>query len=166
VNVAPATPPVYTTGYEGQSLADFLAALRAQGVQLVVDVREAPISRKRGFSKNPLAAALQGCGIDYHHIRALGCPKPIRDQYREDGDWARYTSGFMRHLKAQQPALDELAALTSTQAAALLCFEADFQRCHRTYVARALAQRSGAQVCHITATGLVAGNARTAGEPA
>jgi uncharacterized protein (DUF488 family) len=82
---------IFTASYEGRSLEDFLADLRARGVRLVADVREAPISRKRGFSKTALSDALQRAGIAYRHIRTLGCPKAIRDSYRNDGDWMRYT---------------------------------------------------------------------------
>jgi uncharacterized protein (DUF488 family) len=146
---------VFTASYEGRSLENFLADLQAQGVRLLADVREAPISRKPGFSKSALAAALEDVGIDYRHIRALGCPKPIRDAYREDGDWVRYTKAYMKHLRQQQPAVEELAALCDAAPTALLCYEADFNRCHRTYVARAVAERSGARVCHITASGPV-----------
>jgi uncharacterized protein (DUF488 family) len=146
---------VFTASYEGRSLEDFLADLRARGVRLVADVREAPISRKRGFSKSALADALARTGIAYRHIRALGCPKPVRDAYREDGDWVRYTKSYMKHLREQRPAVEELASLTDAQPTTLLCYEADFNRCHRTYVARAVAERSGARVCHITASGLV-----------
>jgi uncharacterized protein (DUF488 family) len=146
---------VFTASYEGRSLESFLSDLCAQGVRLLADVREVPISRKPGFSKSALAQALQHIGIDYRHIRPLGCPKPIRDAYKEGGDWARYTRAFMKHLDAQQPAVEELAKLCETQRTALLCYEADFHRCHRTYVARAVAERSGAQVRHITAAGLV-----------
>jgi uncharacterized protein (DUF488 family) len=146
---------VFTTSYEGRSLEDFLADLRARGVRLVADVREAPISRKRGFSKSALADALARTGIAYRHIRALGCPKPVRDAYREDGDWVRYTKSYMKHLREQRPAVEELVSLTDAEPTALLCYEADFNRCHRTYVARAVAERSGALVCHITASGLV-----------
>jgi uncharacterized protein (DUF488 family) len=41
---------VLTIGYEGVSLADFLATLKAAGVQLLLDIRELPISRRKGFS--------------------------------------------------------------------------------------------------------------------
>jgi uncharacterized protein (DUF488 family) len=146
---------VFTAGYEGRSLESFLTDLRAHGVRLLADVREAPISRKPGFSKSALAQALQHAGIDYRHIRALGCPKPIRDAYKEDGDWARYTRAFMKHLDAQHAAVDELTQICAGQSTALLCYEADFNRCHRTYVARAVAERSGAHIRHITAAGLV-----------
>lgn len=146
---------IYTASYEGRSLDGFLADLRARGVRLVADVREAPISRKPGFSKTALATALERAGISYHHIRALGCPKPVRDAYREDGDWARYTREFLKHLVRQQPDIQDLVAVVKTAPTALLCYEADFNRCHRTYVARAVAELSGATVCHITAAGLV-----------
>lgn len=146
---------VYTTGYEGRSLEGFLTDLRAQGVRLLADVREAPISRKPGFSKSALAEALQHAGIAYRHLRVLGCPKPIRDAYKEDGDWARYTRAFMRHLDQQPDAVTDLAQLCAAQPTALLCYEADFNHCHRTYVARAVAAHGGNAVRHITAAGVI-----------
>jgi len=141
---------IFTVGYEGRSLEDVLAGLNAQGIQLVADVREAPISRKKGFSKSALSEALNGAGIGYTHIRALGCPKPIRDAYKEDGDWTRYTQAFMQHLRQQQPAIEQLAQIVAAQPTALLCYEADFNRCHRTYVAVAVAVKTGIDVRHIT----------------
>lgn len=149
----PAT--VFTIGYEGRSLAQFIGDLRVHGITLLADVREAPISRKPGFSKSSLAAALLEAGIAYRHLRPLGCPKVIRDAFREDGDWVRYTRSFMQHLAQQQPAIDELAGLAAATPTALLCFEADFLRCHRSYVARAVATRTSAAVQHITAAGLI-----------
>ena len=143
--------PIYTVGYEGRSVDEFVSSLRANDVRLVVDVREAPISRKRGFAKTALAGVLAEAGIGYRHLRALGCPKVIRDRYKADGDWPGYTRSFMEHLDGQEAALAELAALSGAQPTALLCYEADFNRCHRTYVARRLAARSGAGVCHVTA---------------
>ena len=100
---------IYTISYEGRSLEQFLADLRAAGIRLLADVREAPFSRKPGFSKNVLAAALREVDIGYRHLRPLGCPRPIRDQYRKDGEWERYTRGFMAHLQEQQAAIAELA---------------------------------------------------------
>lgn len=127
-------------------MPEFIASLKAQGVRVVADVREAPISRKKGFAKSALAAALAEEGIGYRHWRALGCPKVIRDDYRSDGDWARYTERFMAHLAMQQSALDELAAVCASAPTALLCYERDFNRCHRTYVAGAVAERLGGEV--------------------
>jgi len=151
---------IYTMSYEGRSLEKFLADLRAAGVRLVADVREAPFSRKPGFSKNALAEALREVDMGYRHFRLLGCPRPVRDQYREDGDWGQYTRAFMVHLNQQESTIQELAAVTRAQSTALLCYEADFNRCHRTYVARALAELSGSRVIHVMANGLVADTTR------
>lgn len=149
------TLPLFTIGYEGRSIGQFIDSLQSAWVGLLIDVREAPISRKPGFSKSALSAALGEAGIDYLHLRALGCPRPIRDRHREDGDWARYTADFLAHLEQQQPALDQLIDCANDRSTALLCFESDFNRCHRTYVARAAARRSGAEVLHITASGIL-----------
>jgi len=51
--------------------------------------------------------------------------------------------------------VDALASLSREQRTALLCFEADYNRCHRTYVARAVARSAELGVCHITGAGLV-----------
>jgi uncharacterized protein (DUF488 family) len=141
---------IFTFGYEGLSLDVFLARLSAAGVKTVIDVRANPLSRKRGFSKRGLAAALQEVGIEYTHARAMGCPKPVRDRYKEDGDWAAYTRGFLAHLKHQQVALTELVRAAKASTSCLICFEADFNTCHRTFVARAAAPVGAFQVTHLT----------------
>ena len=125
--------------------------LREAQIRIIVDVRELPLSRKKGFSKTALRDQLAGAGIDYCHVPALGCPRPIRNQYRADGDWARYTKDFLAYLQTQDVAVRELAQRSRATVACLLCFEADYSVCHRTYVARA-AQRLGAPpVKHLTA---------------
>jgi uncharacterized protein (DUF488 family) len=145
---------IYTIGYEDLALEDFLQRLRRARVQLLVDVRDLPLSRKRGFSKTALAAAIGAAGMEYAHIRSLGCPKPIRDRYRTNRDWNAYTTAFMDHLREQTLAVGELAAVCKVRAAALLCYEADAAFCHRTYVARAAAALSGGSVVHIGAAGV------------
>jgi uncharacterized protein (DUF488 family) len=146
---------VFTVSYEGASLDEFLARLLSAGVGCVVDVREAPISRKKGFSKSALTASLEGVGIGYRHVRELGCPKPVRDRYREDGDWSRYTKAYLSHLAEQGVAVKQLAAQSHREPTALLCYEADFNRCHRTYVARAVVTGDSGQVVHLTREGVV-----------
>jgi uncharacterized protein (DUF488 family) len=149
-------PRLYTIGYEGTPLPAFLRLLAAAQIDVVADVRELPLSRKRGFSKSALAAALAHEDIGYLHLRELGCPKLIRDRYRRDGDWERYTAAFMAHLATQRAAVAQLAEQAQGRRTALLCYEADFERCHRSYVARAASRIAGLAVRHITADGEVA----------
>lgn len=142
---------LYTFGYEGLDIAAFIARLRQIQVSMVVDVRELPLSRKQGFSKTALRAYLAAAAIGYVHTPALGCPKKIRDQYRDDGDWARYTRDFLAYLRTQDASLQALAQESRAATACLICFEADYAVCHRTYVARAARRLGAPAVKHIGA---------------
>lgn len=129
---------LFTIGYEGISMDEFMSLLADNDIETIVDVREMPLSRKPGFSKRSLESALRLSGREYVHMAALGCPKPVRDRYREDGDWKRYTASFLKHLRLQDDAVAELAALATTSSCALLCYEADHNFCHRSMVADAV----------------------------
>ena len=140
---------IYTIGYEGIDIQQFFTLLKGHDIETIVDVRELPLSRKPGFSKKLLAAALNLSGLEYIHLANLGCPKPIRDLYRFDANWRRYKEGFLKYLNTQEDAIEDLAALAGSSSCALLCFEADFNYCHRSIVADAVKQRSGMRVSHI-----------------
>jgi uncharacterized protein (DUF488 family) len=140
---------VLTIGYEGVSLADFLATLKAAGVRQLLDIRELPISRRKGFSKTALSTALAEAGIGYTHERALGSPRELRHRLREDGDLPRFMSDFREYLATQRPVLDTLAR-TATGAVALLCYERNPAECHRSVVATALAKATKTTVQHLT----------------
>lgn len=142
---------VFTIGYEGLDIDSFLSLLAEHGIDTVVDVRELPLSRKPGFSKKALANILNTSGREYVHMVDLGCPKLVRDRYREDGNWKRYTEGFLKYLKTQDDAIAELSALAVTANCALLCYEADSNLCHRSMVANAVKDYCGAGVTHIKA---------------
>ena len=142
---------VFTIGYEGLDIDDFMSLLAEHGVETVVDVRELPLSRKPGFSKKALASVLNLSGLEYVHMVDLGCPKTVRDRYREDGNWKRYTEGFLKYLKTQDAAIAELSDLVNSSNCALLCYEADFNFCHRSMVAKAVRDYCGAGVEHIQA---------------
>ncbi|MFT4269194.1 MAG: DUF488 domain-containing protein [Xenophilus sp.] len=140
---------VFTIGYEGLDIDDFMSLLSEHGIETVVDIRELPLSRKPGFSKKALANVLNLSGLEYVHIVELGCPRPVRDGYRADGDWKRYTAGFLKYLKTQKDAIAELADLVQSSTCALLCYEADFNFCHRSMVADAVSKQCGADIEHI-----------------
>ena len=126
------------------------------GVTVVIDVRELPLSRKKGFSKTAFAAALKNAGIIYRHLPVFGCPKPIRNQYKIDGNWKRYKKAFRSYLKTQSTAVADFAKFSRTTKACLVCFEADFNFCHRSLVSRAVVAAGGARVNHLTATAEIA----------
>ncbi len=146
-----------TIGYEALSTAEFLDILRRCKVSMVVDVRELPISRRAGFAKSALAAALAEYGIKYVHLPALGCPRDIRHTYREDDDWSRYTRRFKSYLETQGPALEQLSGLMQEERCCLLCFEDDYNFCHRSFVAERVAPLADTDVRVVHLTGPTAG---------
>jgi uncharacterized protein (DUF488 family) len=124
-----------TVGYEGLSRAEFIGLLERCRVTMLVDVRELPISRKPGFSKAALEASVVGRGLKYEHVIELGCPRDIRHDYREDCDWERYCKRFKEHLEDQTESLSKLAGWMEKERCCLLCYEEDFNLCHRSIVA-------------------------------
>ena len=127
---------LFTIGYERSSLLDFIATLEIAGVDLLLDVREFPVSRRKGFSKSALRDALEGSGIDYRHEKSLGSPKDIRHRLYDDGDFEQFFTDFRVHLETQKGLLRELANDLSGNVA-LMCYERDPRTCHRTVVAEA-----------------------------
>ena len=141
---------VFTIGYEGASLDDFVATLAMTGVKHVLDVRQLAQSRRRGFSKNGLAETLRLSGITYSHTRQLGDPKPGREAARR-GEIDQFRAIFEAHLALPETraALADAAELVQLLPTALLCFERNPQHCHRTLVAQRLTDLCSASVRHL-----------------
>jgi uncharacterized protein (DUF488 family) len=142
---------VATIGYEGATVAGFLAALSAEGVKRLVDVRAVASSRRPGFAKTRLAANVEDVGISYLHLRGLGTPANGRAAARA-GRHAEMRRIFLQHLARpeSQVELETLADLVrSGPTVCLLCYEADPAHCHRTVVADALASLVPIEIHHL-----------------
>jgi uncharacterized protein (DUF488 family) len=80
---------LYTIGYEKALLKDVVSTLAAARVATLIDVRDRPISRRPGFSKRQLAAAIEEAGMRYVHLQALGTPPEGRLAGRRR-EWDRF----------------------------------------------------------------------------
>jgi uncharacterized protein (DUF488 family) len=133
-------PTLATIGYEATTVPRFLDALRAEGIDLLVDVRAVASSRRPGFAKTSLAANVASVGIEYLHLRGLGTPAEGRAAARA-GRHPEMHRIFLDHLDTSV-AQDDLARLVelirSGRSVCILCLEADPARCHRTLVAHAV----------------------------
>lgn len=129
---------LYTVGYEGTDLQLFISCLTENRVAVLIDVRDFPGSRKRGFSKKTLAAELADAGIVYEHWRQLGAPREIRHELRQTRDWRKYTRAYSQILDVQEPTLTSLAARAHEDNVCLMCFERDYRECHRSLVTERL----------------------------
>ena len=134
---------IFTIGYEGATMSEFLAALQNAGVERVIDVRAIASSRRPGFSKTPLRNALAEVGIDYVHLRALGTPAAGREaaRARRKAELERIYAGQLEtpEAMAEGAMMLELAA---ERPSALLCYERDPSCCHRTLLWQSLAPDS------------------------
>lgn len=127
---------LYSVGYEGFTLASFVERVRGL-VSTVVDVRLNPVSRRPGFSKKPLSAALVDAGVGYVHERALGNPMANRVYWQPGGD-VEVGRDFLRELFTQdgesRAALSRLIERAHHEPVAVLCLERASANCHRIVV--------------------------------
>lgn len=142
---------LYTIGYERVGQIDFVAALKAAKIKTLVDVREVANSRRAGFSKKSLAAALDEAGIAYIHMKSLGTPKLGREAARR-GDtktMARIYEAKLVEPEAQL-GLAETAALAKRGRTCIMCLEHDWRDCHRAIVARHITESFGIKPEHLS----------------
>lgn len=145
---------LFTIGHSNRTYAEFVAALRAHGVTMLVDIRHFPRSRANPqFNADALATKLPRAGIRFGELRDLGgrrptskTAKPERNagwQHRAFKNYADYAESA-----AFQRALRRLLALTAKQTCAIMCAEVLWWRCHRRIVADYALTR-GVKVFHI-----------------
>ena len=99
---------------------------------MLADIRYLPLSRRPGFSKSALAAAVREAGIEYRHIKPLGTPAEGRAAARR-GDHAELARVYAGELQLPEAlaAMAELRVLAGEKRVALLCYERDPAACHR-----------------------------------
>lgn len=119
---------IFTVGHSNRSFEEFLKILKYYGIGVLVDVRRFPRSRRNPhFNKEPLEARLKEDDIQYFWIESLG-------GFRER-DYEEYTK--TRDFKEGLTALTEIAGKKKT---AVMCAEILWFRCHRSFIASALAK--------------------------
>jgi uncharacterized protein (DUF488 family) len=144
--------PLRTIGYEKASLVEILAALKSAGIVTLIDVRDRPQSRRAGFSKRQLQAAIEGAGMRYLHLKALGTPAEGREANHRH-EWERFWRIVDDKLATAEAelALQQVATIAAEAPSCLLCYEGDWRICHRRRVTEILVERHAFEVQHLTA---------------
>ncbi len=128
---------LFTIGYEGVSLENYLNKLVINEVKLLVDVRKNSLSMKFGFSKNLLKKYCASLGIEYIHIPEVGINSDQRQQLKTQHDYddlfANYKNTTLKETKSEQEQI--ISLLQKHNRIALTCFEADVCQCHRKHLA-------------------------------
>ena len=131
---------LYTIGYEGRSLEEYLNILLIRGVRTLCDVRKNAYSQKYGFSKVQLQQACEGVGIKYIHMPDLGIESDQRQDLNTQADYDILFEKYRNTVLARSDSqLNRIIDLINTdERVALTCFEKNVEQCHRTQVARAI----------------------------
>ena len=137
---------LFTIGYEGHTITSFMERLLKSRVAIVVDVRLNPISRKQYFSKKALTEILLDKGIQYIHLKELGTPKELRNELANTKDYETFRRKYRKCLEKNAYSLDQLNELIKVNTVALMCFEADHNKCHRSVIATAMKENNEDEV--------------------
>ncbi len=136
---------LFTIGYEGISLEEYLNKLIINGVKLLCDVRKNSLSMKYGFSKSQLKNASEGVGIKYVHMPDLGIDSEKRQKLHSQSDYdnlfRQYRNDILTRTRSQQEYILQL--LKAHKRIALTCFEANIYQCHRKHLAEAVTNLPG-----------------------
>ena len=131
---------LFTIGYEGISLEEYLNRLIKNDVKLLVDVRNNALSMKFGFSKSQLLKYCNSLGIEYMHIPEVGIQSELRQELNSQADYDslfnQYKSSTLLKTKSSQEKIFDL--LLKKKRIALTCFEANICQCHRKHLSEAI----------------------------
>jgi uncharacterized protein (DUF488 family) len=139
---------LFTIGYEQATPAAVMQELKDAKIELLVDARAVAASRRPGFSKRQLAAALDENGIAYLHLQKLGTPTEGRQAARA-GDRKTLWRIYDKHIKKAEPQaeLGELVELIkSGKRIVLLCYCRDPRTCHRSRIVANVEARMSVKV--------------------
>jgi len=151
----PAAPAaVYTVGYEGWQVDGFLNMLMRSGIRRLIDVRNNPVARRYGFHKSTLDRLCGRVEIEYVHFPQLGIRPGLRRNLEGPADYEALFTRYEREtLPREAETVKKVAGLMSGRPAALMCVEANPQRCHRSRLAKAVARVAALSVRHLGGSG-------------
>jgi len=142
---------IVTIGHSTHSIGAFVELLRAHKVELVVDVRSSPFSRRQPqFNREELAASLTSHGIEYAFLgRELG-GRSTDSRCYVDG---RVAYRRVAETEAFRKGVEWVRKESLARRLALMCAEKEPLECHRTLLVARELEAVGALVAHIHADG-------------
>jgi uncharacterized protein (DUF488 family) len=144
---------LFTIGYEGITLEQYINKLIIYDVKVLCDVRKKPMSMKYGFNKKQLTNACNGVGMEYIHIPEVGIESNKRQDLKTQADYDKLFESYKTDVLSKEIKKQEeiLLLLESKERVALTCFEANIHQCHRKYLAESISgmERFTYEIKHI-----------------
>jgi uncharacterized protein (DUF488 family) len=144
-------PDVWTIGHSTRGAAEFSDILLAHKLEVLVDVRSFPGSRRcPQFNKVDLAESLDKTGITYRHLPSLGGRRKTKADSKNFAWKNPSFRAYADHMESGdfKEGINELVELAGNNRATIMCAEAVWWRCHRSLIADYL-KASGLSVWHI-----------------
>ncbi len=140
---------IFTIGHSTRSLDEFIDVLKHYGINLVIDVRRFPSSKKfPWFNKEELEKSLAPAGIEYIHFEKLhGFREEGYENFSKTQEFKDAVSELIELVKNRTPQASA-ASDPQPRIPAIMCAEIVVYKCHRRYISRELAER-GHEVVHI-----------------
>ena len=142
---------LWTIGHSTRSLEEFKQILSSHRINLLVDVRSFPGSRRYPhFNKSQLAEALMDAGVEYLHLKELGGRRPARADSKNTAWKNQSFRGYADYMESEefQKGIEQLLEVSESSKTAIMCAEALWWRCHRSLISDAL-KAQGVEVVHI-----------------
>lgn len=146
---------IWTAGHSNRGTEELVELLRRAGIELLVDVRRYPGSRRHPhFASRRLAASLDSAGIDYAHEEDLGGHRDPRPGSPHTGIREDAFRGYADHMDSPEfaRALARLVAAAAERRTAVMCAERDWRGCHRSLLSDRLVVE-GIEVVHLLGDG-------------
>ena len=142
---------IWTVGHSTRNAEEFIEILRAQHIEVLVDVRTFPGSRRYPqFNRDQLRESLGKAGIEYRHEPRLGGRRSAQPDSHNTAWRNAQFRGYADHMETDEfkQGVRELLELASNKRVAVMCAEAVWWRCHRSLIADYL-KAEGHEVVHI-----------------
>jgi uncharacterized protein (DUF488 family) len=143
---------IYSIGFTKKSAGEFFGALKAAGIERLLDVRLNNTSQLAGFAKqSDLKYFLQEiCGAAYEREPLLAPTQEILDAFKKQkGSWETYTDAYLA-LIGSRKVESAISQESFQKKTVLLCSEASAEHCHRRLALEYLQQHwGGVRIIHL-----------------
>ncbi|MFO7896047.1 MAG: DUF488 family protein [Candidatus Cloacimonadales bacterium] len=143
---------IFSLGYEGITIDEYLNRLLKNNIKIVIDVRKNPQSMKYNFNKKRFREFLKLAKIQYIHLPDLGIPSELRKNLKSKTDYQALFKLYRKDILADNELiLDKIMEIFKKESrVALTCFEADADFCHRKQITNEIKNRfNEVQIKHL-----------------
>ena len=125
---------IYSIGYSGKTLKDFMGILTEYNITRVIDIRMNSFSWKIDFRNKIFETNMEKINIKYVHIKNLGAPKEIREEIKSRNNPDKFFAEYRKWVIKNRISFEYLLDISQYERSIILCVEEDYKLCHRKVI--------------------------------